>query len=172
MPNCFQNLDACGEYGDDIRSMAVPDPVVDICPGDFLTSTTDDNCRTAKLMSAFTWTTDLATTQAAAKLVFDGVSLGELDADACANQIDCVPYAKYRQGNSFRRLYKIVDATGADDPQEFVEGQGFTFGKNPTSDALTNHTIQPTSNANLIVFRAVKSTCGEEATHAMVEFAS
>ena len=171
MPQCLQNLDAHGNYGHDIRQLEVPDTLVDICPGDFLTSATVDSMKQAKLMSAFTWDTNLATTQAAAKLVFEGVSLQEIDADTCVDPAPCIPYAKYRQGTGFDRSYVIVDSTGAEEPTTWVEGQGFTFGKNASSNALTNKTIQKTSTANLIVFRAIESSGATARAVARVEFA-
>lgn len=171
MPQCFDVMHQAGNYGNEVRSLEVPDTLVDICPGDFLTSATVDSCKQAKLMSAFTWDTNLATTQAAAKLVFEGVSLGELDANACLEEVDCIPYAKYRQGSGFDRSYLIVDADGAEAPTTWVEGQGFTFGKDPDGNALSNNTIQKTSTANLIVFRAINSSCGETLARARVEFA-
>lgn len=171
MPSCLQNIDAHGDYGHEHRSMQVPDTLVAICPGDFLTSATVSSCKQAKLMSDFAWDTNLATTQAAAKLVFEGVSLGELDTDACLEEPPCIPYAKYREGSGFNRSYEIVDATGAAEPTTWVEGQGFTFGKNPDANELSDHTIQKTSTANLIVFRAINSSCGETLAVARVEFA-
>jgi hypothetical protein len=171
MPNCLQNMSAHGNYGHEIRDMRVPTTLIDICPGDFLTSVTVDSCKEPALMSGFTWDTDLATTQAAAKLVFEGVSMGELDADACLTPPLCIPYAKYRQGTGFDRSYEIVDADGAAAPTTWVEGQGFTFGKDPDSDALSDHTIQKTDTANLIVFRAIESSCGQTLSVARVEFA-
>ena len=172
MPQCFDNMHQAGDYGREIRSMGVPATLVDICPGDFLTSDTVDSCKIAKRLEDFTWDTNIATTQAAAKLVFEGVSLQELDADACIEPVDCIPYAKYREGSGFRRSYKIVDAAGADAPTEWVEGQGFSFGKNPDANELSSNTIQKTATANLIVFRATESSCGETKDRAMVEFAS
>lgn len=172
MPQCLQNLDAHGNYGHDIRHMAVPDTKVDICPGDFLTSATVGSEKQAKLMSDFTWDTNIATTQAAAKLVFEGVSLQELDASACIEAPACIPYAKYRQGVGFDRSYVIVDSTGAETPTTWVEGQGFTFGKNPDANELSDHTIQKTDTSNLIVFRAIESSGATSQATARVEFAS
>lgn len=172
MPTCLQNMSAHGNYGHEIRDLQVPTTLIDICPGDFLTSETVESCKQAKLMSAFTWDTNLATTQAAAKLVFEGVSLGELDNDACLTAPLCIPYAKYRQGSGFDRSYEIVDADGVAAPTTWVEGQGFTFGKDPDSDALSDHTIQKTDTANLIVFRAIESSCGQTLAVARVEFAN
>lgn len=171
MPQCLQNLDAHGNYGHDIRQLELPDEIVDICPGYFLTSATVDSMKQAKLISAFIWDTDLATTQQAAKLVFEGVSLQEIDAGACADPAPCLPYAKYRQGTGFDRSYVIVDTNGAEEPTTWVEGQGFTFGKNAGVDVLTNKTIQKTSTANLIVFRAIESSGETARAVARVEFA-
>lgn len=171
MPQCLQNLDAHGNYGREIRSMQVPDTLVDICPGDFLTSATVASCKQAKLASAFTWDTNLATTQAAFKLVFEGVSLGELDNDACLEEPTCIPYAKYRQGSGFDRSYQIVDTDGADTTTTWVEGQGFTIGKASGSNALSNYKVQKTDTANLIMFRAINSSCGETLGTVRLEFA-
>lgn len=172
MPQCLQNLDAHGEYGTDIRAMELPETLVDICEGDFLISSTADSLKHAKLLSGFAWDTDLATTRVAAKAVFEGVALGQVDDDDCLDNDAQVPYAKYRQGTGFQRSYEIVDAAGAAAPTTWVEGQGFTFAKNPSSNALVNNKIVKTSTANQIVFRAVKSSGSESQTHALVEFAS
>lgn len=171
MPRCLDVMDQYGEYGNEIRSLQVPNTLVDICEGDFLTYATVDSCKQAKLLSDFTWDTNLSTTQKAAKLVFQGVALGQLDADNCLEEVDCIPYAKYREGSGFRRSYKIVDNTGADAPTTWVEGQGFTFGKNPDANELSDNTIQKSSDADEIVFRAVESSCGETLARAVVEFA-
>lgn len=173
MPNCLQNLDAHGEYGSDIRSLGIPSPLVDICPGDFLTSTTVDSTLLAKLMSDLAWTTNLATTQAAAKLVFRGVSLGELDANVCDQAQQCVPYANYpyRTDGKFNRSYVIVNSAGAAAPTTWLRGQGFTFGKNPTANELDDHTIQKTDTANLIVFRAIEDSGPSLKDVARVQFA-
>lgn len=171
MPRCLENLDAHGNYGHDIRQISVPDTLVDVCPGNFITYTSGTGVRKLKLMSAFTWDTNLATTQAAAKLVFEGVSLGELDADSCLQDVECIPYANYRQGTGFDRSYTIVDANGDPEPTTWVKGQGFTFGKNPDSNALTNNTIQKTSTSNLIVFRAIEDSGPSSQSVARVEFA-
>lgn len=172
MPQCLENLDAHGNYGHEIRSLQVPDTLVDICPGNFLTSATVSSCKQAKLISAVAWDTNLLTTQQNAKLVFEGVALGELDTSTCDEEQDCIPYAKYREGSGFDRSYVIVDTDGTAAPTSWVEGQGFTFGKNPDSNALVNNKIQKTSDADAIVFRAIESSCGETLAVARVEFAS
>lgn len=172
MPTCLQNMSAHGNYGTDIRDLQVPTTLVNICPGDFLTSAVVNSCKQVKLLSALAFGASLAASQEAAKLVFEGVSLGELDADACLTAPLCIPYAKYRQGNGFDRSYKIVDANGANAPTTWVEGQGFTFGKDPLSNKLSDKTIQKTSTANLIVFRAIESSCGQTLAVARVEFAT
>lgn len=173
MPRCLQNLDAHGEYGNDIRAMELPETLVDICEGDFLISTTNsDSEKCAKLLSGFTWDTDLATTRVAALAVFEGVALGQVDNTTCFDNDAKVPYAKNRKGSGFQRAYEIVDAAGAAAPTTWVEGQGFTFAKNPSSNALVNNKIVKTSTANQIVFRAVKSSGPDSQTHALVEFAN
>ena len=173
MPRCLQNLDAHGEYGNEIRAMELPETLVDICEGDFLISTTNsDSEKCAKLLSGFTWDTDLATTRVAALAVFEGVALGQVDNTTCFDNDAKVPYAKNRKGSGFQRAYEIVDAAGAAAPTTWVEGQGFTFAKNPSSNALVNNKIVKTSTANQIVFRAVKSSGPDSQTHALVEFAN
>ena len=173
MPRCLQNLDAHGEYGNDIRAMELPETLVDICEGDMLISTTNsDSEKCAKLLSGFTWDTDLATTRVAALAVFEGVSLGQVDNTTCFDNDAKVPYAKNRKGSGFQRSYEIVDAAGAAAPTTWVEGQGFTFAKNPSSNALVNNKLVKTSTANQIVFRAVKSSGPDSQTHALVEFAN
>lgn len=172
MPQCLQNLDAHGNHGREIRSLQVPETLVDICEGDFLASTTVDSCKQAKLMSAVTWDTNLLTTQKAGKVAFEGVALGQLDSDTCLTAPDCIPIAKYREGSGFDRSYVIVDANGDPEPTTWVEGQGFTFGKDPDNNKLSDNTIQKTSDADAIVFRAIESSCGETLGTARVEFAS
>ena len=169
---CPQNLHAYGDYGHDQRSIAVPDTLVDMCPGDFLTSTNNGNTRKAKLISAFAWDTNLTTTQAAAKLVFEGVLLGELDADACDKEQFYLPYANYRQGTGFQRAYTIVDTSGDEAPTTWIKGQGFTFGKDPSANKLSDNTIQKTSTSGEIVFRAVADSGPTDQAMALVEFAS
>ena len=172
MPRCLQNLDAHGEYGDDIRSMDLPETLVDVCPGDFLISSTADSEKHAKLLSSFAWDTNLAATRVAALAVFEGVALGEVDNTSCFDNDAKVPYAKNRKGTGFQRSYEIVDDAGAAAPTTWVEGQGFTFAKNPSSNALVNDKIVKTSTANQIVFRAVKSSGATNQTHVLVEFAN
>lgn len=172
MPRCLQNLDAHGEYGNDIRAMNLPETLVDICEGDMLISSTTDSEKCVKLLSSFTWDTDLATTRVAALAVFEGVALGQVDNTTCFDNDAKVPYAKNRKGTGFQRSYEIVDAAGAAAPTTWVEGQGFTFAKNPSSNALVNDKIVKTSTANQIVFRAVKSSGPDNQTHALVEFAN
>lgn len=173
MPSCLDtNLDAHGEYGTDIRAMNLPETLVDICEGDMLISSTADSEKCAKLLSGFAWDTNIATTRVAAKAVFEGVALGQVDNTACFDNDAKVPYAKYRQGVGFQRSYEIVDDAGAAAPTTWVEGQGFTFAKNASSNALVNDKIVKTSTANQIVFRAVKSSGASNQTHALVEFAS
>lgn len=172
MPQCLQNLDAHGEYGEDIRSMNLPETLVDICAGDMLISSTASSEKHAKLLSSFAWDTNLATTRVAALAVFEGVALGEVDNTSCFDNDAKVPYAKNRKGTGFQRSYEIVDDNGAAAPTTWVEGQGFTFAKNPSSNALVNNKIVKTSTANQIVFRAVKSSGAANQTHALVEFAN
>jgi hypothetical protein len=164
-----------GHYGNgviEVRHMNVPDPAVDICPGDFLTSQAlMTSEKEAVLISSVAWDTNLATTQENAKLVFEGVSAGEYEANACIEQEPTMPYWKYRQGTGFARSYEIVNTDGDADPSTWLEGQGFTFGKNPSSNALVNNKIQMTSNADLIVFRATMSSGPTAMSRAMVEFA-
>lgn len=172
MPRCLQNLDAHGEYGTDIRAMELPETLVDICEGDFLTSSTADSLKHAKLLSTVAWDTNIATTRVNAKAVFEGVALQQVDNASCFDNDEQLAYAKYRQGVGFQRSYEIVDDAGAAAPTTWVEGQGFTFAKNPSSNALVNNKIVKTSAANQIVFRAVKSSGPNNQTHALVEFAS
>lgn len=175
MPQCFDCMYQQGHTGNgqiEVRSMGVPDPAVDICPGDFLTSTDPvAGVKEAALISTVAWDTDLATTQEAAKLVFEGVSAQEYDDNACIEQPDCLPYWKYRQGTGFARSYEIVDTSGVAAPTTWLEGQGFTFGKNASSNALVNNKIQKTDVAELIVFRAIASSGVTAQGRAMVEFA-
>jgi len=162
-----------GHHGNDVRSMGLPATLVDICPGDFLGSDTVGSALIAKLIASdVAWNTNLATTQADAKLVFQGVSLQEIDATAgnCNDRPDCIPYAKYRQGSGFTRAYKIVDAAGAPEPTTWIQGQGFSFGKNPASNLLSNNTIVKSSVSGAIVFRAVKDSGATAQAYAEVEF--
>ena len=173
MPNCLQNLHASGHTGDDVRAFTVPDPATDnICPGDFLAASTVASCRQVALISDTTWDTNLLTTQKAGKVLFEGVALSEVDTDACADAALCIPYANYVAGSKWRRSYVIVDTDGAAAPTTWVRGQGFTFGKDPDANLLTNNTIQTTSDADAIVFRAVGDSCGDTLALAMVEFAA
>ena len=173
MPQCLQNLHASGFIGDDVRSLQTPDTLVNICPGDFLTAATVDSCRQAALISSVAWSSDLQTTQRAAKLVFEGVALSELDTDACVDAPDCIPYDNYVAAvpSKFRWSYEIVDAAGAAAPTTWVRGQGFSFGKNPDSNALVNNKIVKSSDSASIVFKAVDDSCGETLSMAMVRFA-
>jgi hypothetical protein len=175
MPQCFDCMYQQGHYGNgviEVRHMNVPDPAVDVCPGDFLTSQAlMTSEKEAVLISSVAWDTNLATTQENAKLVFEGVSAGEYEANACIEQEPTMPYWKYRQGTGFARSYEIVDAAGAADPSTWLEGQGFTFGKNSSSNALVNNKIQMTSNSDLIVFRAITSSGPTAMARATVEFA-
>jgi len=108
---------------------------------------------------------------AAAKFV--GVSLSEVDADVgCADEPTCIPVAWRRTGSSFRRAYKIVGTDGADSPTTWVIGQGFTFGKVSGSNLLSNNTIQLSTTAGDIVFRAVKSSGPDAVAYAEVEFST
>jgi hypothetical protein len=173
MPQCLQNLDASGFMGDDVRSLQTPDTLVNICPGDFLTAATVSSCRQAALISTVAWDTNLQTTQRAAKLVFEGVALGELDTDACVDAPGCIPYDNYVAAvpSKFRRSYEIVDADGVAEPTTWVRGQGFSFGKNSGSNALVNNKIVKSSDSQSIVFKAVDDSCGETLAMAMVRFA-
>ena len=48
---CPQRLSQGGFHGDETRSMLIPDPLVAVCPGDFLTSTTVGSELEAALIS-------------------------------------------------------------------------------------------------------------------------
>lgn len=172
MPQCLDNMDASGLMGDDVRSFQTPDTLVNICPGDFLQAATVSSCRQAKLISATPWNSSLLQTQKDAKVLFEGVSLQELDTDTCVDAPDCIPYDNYVAPSKFRRSYEIMDTSGVAEPTTWVRGQGFTFAKNSGSNALVNNKIQKTSDADAIVFRAVDDSCGETLSRAMVEFAS
>lgn len=173
MPNCLHNMDASGHTGDDVRSFVVPETPIAVCPGDFIQATTVDSCREYNLISATVWNTSALQTQKDAKVLFQGVSLMEVDTDECHDPALCIPYANYVRAlpSKWRRSYVIVDTAGAAAPTTWVRGQGFTFGRNPDEDLLDNHTIQKTSDADAIVFRAVDDSCGETLAMAMVEFA-
>lgn len=172
MPRCIHNLKAIGEYGREIGSLKTPETLVDICPGDFLTRNTDsDGESEAKLLSAFTWDTNLATTRVAAKAAFYGVSLGEVENNDCMQNDDCIPVAQYRVGNGWLGNYEIVNDAGAAAPTTWVKGQKFTFAKNPSSNALVNNKIVKTSTTNQVVFEAVEDSGPDNQTHALVKFA-
>lgn len=173
MPQCLDNMYQQGYYGADIdvESMAVPSPAVDICPGDFLVADTSvAGITEAKLLSAFTWTTNLATTRTNAKAAFRGVSAGEYGTEDCIQQEDCLPYWRYNKGNGWLRSYLIADDAGAAAPTTWHAGQLFTFAKNPSSNALVNNKIVKTSDASVAVFRAPNASGTEDQTRAMVEF--
>jgi hypothetical protein len=172
MPNCLQNLHASGETGDDVRSMQTPDTLINICPGDFIVGNTVASCLQMGLISGTTWDTNLLTTQKAAKLLFKGIALSELDTDTCVDAPTCLPYANYVPYSKWRRTYTVVDTAGAAAPTTWVRGQGFTFGKNPDSNNLVNYTIQKTSDALAIVFKATKDSCGDTLAMAEVEFSA
>lgn len=169
---CPQRLSHGGFHGDETRNMLIPDPLVTVCPGDFLTSTTVDSELEAALISSVAWDTDLATTQGNAKAVFKGVSLAFVDTDTCFEQESKIPYAFYREGSHFTQEYEIVDTNGAAAPTTWVAGQGFTFGKSSGGNALVNNKIQKTTNAALIVFRAVRDSGALSQATALVEFAN
>lgn len=172
MPNCLEVMHQSGHTGDDVRSFQTPDTLIDICYGDFIVANTVDSCRQMGLVSATTWNASLLQTQKDAKVLFEGVSLMELDTDTCVDAPSCLPYANYVPYSKWRRTYTIVDANGAAAPTTWVRGQGFTFGKNPDSNALVDNKIQKTSDADAIVFRAVSDSCGETLAMAEVEFAA
>lgn len=172
MPNCLQVMDQSGQMGDDVRSFKTPETPTAVCYGDFLKANTVDSCREYAQISTVAWDTNLLTTQKAGKVAFEGVSLMEVDTDACHDPALCIPYDNYVPYSKFRRSYTIVNTAGAPTPTAFVRGQGFTFGKNPDSDLLSNNTIQTTSDADAIVFRAVEDSCGADLAMAMVEFAA
>ena len=172
--NCLDVMHQYGEYpdGNDLQAMEIPEVSVDVCAGDFLYSTTADSRLHAKKISSLAWTTDLATTRVAAKAAFVGVALGEFDSGTCHDaQID-IPIAKYRAGSKFTRSYEIYNDAGAATPTTWVRGLGFTFAKNPSSNALLNDKIVKTSTAGHIVFRAVKDSGPSDQARAEVEFAS
>lgn len=172
MPNCLQVMDQSGHLGDDIRSFKVPETDPDpVCYGDFLTAETVDGCREYGLVSGVAWNSSLLQTQKDAKTAFEGVALNEIDTDECADHLACLTYDNYVVPSKFRRSYTIVNTFGAPTPTAFVRGQGFTFGKNPDENALSDNTIQTTDDADAIVFRAVEDSCGAELAMAMVEFA-
>jgi hypothetical protein len=159
----------------EIRTLSLPDTLVDICPGDFLGSDTTTGVLTAALIQTDqAWDTNLTTTQVAAAAKFIGVSLQEIDSSdgVCNDRPDCIPVAWRRTGNRFRRAYRIVDTDGADAPTTWIIGQGFTFGKVAGSNLLSNNTIQKSTTAGDIVFRAVKSSGPDAVAYAEVEFST
>ena len=174
MPQCLDCMYQQGNIGNgviDTESMAAPNPAVDICEGDFLVGDTGTaGAVEAKLLSAFAWTTNLATTRTNAKAAFRGVSAGEYGTEECITQEDCLPFWRYNKGNGFRRSYLIADDTGALAPTTFQQGQLFTFAKNPSSNALVNTKIVKTSDASVAVFRAVHDSGADNVDRAMVEF--
>lgn len=169
---CPGRMTQGGFHGTETRNMLIPDPLVEVCPGDFLTSTTVSSEKEAALISTVAWNTSLLQTQKDAKLVFEGVSLAFVDTDTCHEQEAKIPFALYRQGSHFTQEYEIVDTNGAAAPTTWVAGQGFTFGKNPSSNALVNNKIQKTSDAAAIVFRAVRDSGAVSLGSALVEFAT
>ena len=177
MPRCLNVMHPYGQVPavTDIRHMTPPDTLVDMCPGDFLGSDSSTGVLKAALIQTDqAWDTNLATTQAAAKLKFQGVNLQEIDSDdgVCNDAPDCIPFALYREGSTFQRAYKIVDADGAAAPTTWTRGQGFTFGKVSGSNLLSNDTIQKTDTANLKIFQAVNDSGAESQAYALVEFES
>lgn len=168
---CPQRLSQGGFYGNETRTLLIPNPLVEVCPGDCLTTTTVNSELKAALISSVAWNTSLLQTQKDAKLVFVGVSLAFVHTDECAEQEERIPFAFYREGSLFRQEYEIVDAAGALTPTTWVAGQGFTFGKNPSSNALVPHRIQKTSDADAIVFRAVRDSGAVSQGVVLVEFA-
>lgn len=174
MPLCHDRMYQYGQYpdGNALQSIGLPSPIVDICDGDLLTFTSDGSKMVAKLISEVAWSSDLAGTRVAAKAVFLGVALGEVDSGECHDDQQDVPYAKYVAPSKFTRSYRLVDANGAEVSETWVRGQGFTFAKDPSSNKLLNDAITKTSTANQIVFRAVKDSGPDGASRAEVEFAN
>lgn len=173
MPNCLDRMHQYGEYpdGNDLQAIKLPESVVDICDGDMLVSSTVDSELRAKRLSAFTWDTDLATTRVAAKAAFKGVALSEVDASGCRDMQDVIPLAVYRAGSKFTRSYRIVDAAGAATTTQWLRGQGFTFAKDPDSNALVPDAVVKTDTTNQIVFKAVKDS-GPAQSRVEVEFSA
>ena len=177
MPQC---LDVMNQYGHvpgsaDIRTMSLPTTLVDVCPGDFLGSDTTTGVLTAALIQTDqAWDTNLTTTQVAAAAKLVGISLAEVSSTdgVCNTAPTCIPVAWRRTGSSFRRAYKIVDVNGAAAPTTWIIGQGFTFGKVAGSNLLSNNTIQLSTTAGDIVFRAVKSSGADAVAYAEVEFST
>lgn len=177
MPQCFDVMNQYGHVPDDtdIRSLSLPDTLVDVCPGDFLGSDSATGVLKAALIQTDqAWDTNLTTTQVAAAAKFVGVALSEVDSGdgVCNDAPTCIPVAWRRTGSAFRRAYKIVDTAGAAAPTTWVIGQGFTFGKVAGSNLLSNNTIQKSTTAGDIVFRAVKSSGPLAVGYAEVEFST
>src|SRR6187399_203258 len=108
MPHCFDVMHQYGRIPDntDIRQLALQNPPVAMCPGDFLGSDTTPGVMTAALISTDqAWAGTLTATQVAAAAAgkFIGVNLQEVDTDVCAVLPDCIPYAYRRTGSLFRR---------------------------------------------------------------------
>lgn len=175
MPLCLDVMHQYGNYpdGQDIQSMALPDTLVDICEGDFLSSDTANSLLVADLVSDdITWNASLTQTQQDAAAAFKGVALGQISATdgTCNDRPDCIPIARYRVGSKFTRAYKIVGTDGVATPTTWVRGQGFTFGKDPDNNLLTDNTIQLSTTSADIVFRAVKDSGPTAQAYAEVEF--
>jgi len=90
----------------------------------------------------------------------------------CNDEPDCIPIARYNPGSKFTRAYEIVDADGAAAPTTWVRGQGFTFAKNPSSNALVDNKIVKTSTSTHIVFKAVHDSGPDNQAYAEVEFSA
>lgn len=177
MPLCRDVMHQYGQIpdGNDIQPMSLPSTLVDICPGDMLGSDTTDSRLVAKPISAdVAWDTNLATTRVNAKAAFKGVALSEVDSTdgTCNDAPTCIPVARYVAGSKFTRAYKIVDDNGAAAPTTWVRGQGFTFAKNPSSNALVDDCIVKSSTSGHIVFKAVKDSGPENQAYAEVEFSA
>lgn len=177
MPLCRDVMNQYGQIpdGNDIQPMSLPSDLVDICPGDMLGSDTTDSRLVAKPISAdVAWDTNLATTRVNAKAAFKGVALSEVESSdgTCNDAPTCIPVARYVAGSKFTRAYKIVDDAGAAAPTTWVRGQGFTFAKDPSTNALVDDCITKTSTANQIVFKAVKDSGPENQAYAEVEFSA
>ena len=177
MPNCPDVRNQYGKYcrDEDSSSMELPTTLVDICTGDFLGSDTTDSRLVAKPISSdVAWNTDLATTRVDAKAAFKGVAQGEIDSEdgVCNARPDGIPIARYRAGSSWTRAYQIVDASGVAEPTTWVRGQGFTFAKNASSNALVNDKIVKSSTAAHIVFKAVSDSGPTSTAYAEVEFSA
>jgi hypothetical protein len=90
----------------------------------------------------------------------------------CNARPDGIPIARYRAGSSWTRAYQIVDASGVAEPTTWVRGQGFTFAKNASSNALVNDKIVKSSTAAHIVFKAVNDSGPTATAYAEVEFSA